>query len=356
MLRILIADDSPTTRKLMAELIGNEPGMEVAGVAADGLEAVELTARLRPDLVTMDVRMPRLDGFEATRRIMVETPTPILIVTGSVDVGSVEVSMKALRMGALTVVPTPPGPGAADFEAQRRHFLDAVQALARVKVARRKGTPGQVPARSPQSRPRPFRVLAVAASTGGPQAIAQILAGLPATFPVPVLVVQHIARGFVAGFTSWLNTNSPLRVKVAEEGEPLLPRTVYVAPDDRHLGATAQVTACLSLSAPVSGARPSATCLFESVARAFGAWTLAVVLTGMGRDGVVGLAEVRRAGGWVLAQDEESSVVFGMPGAAVEAGLADEIVPLDMMAGRIAELAAAREQAETGLAGVRRGT
>lgn len=336
--RVLVAEDSVTTRRLLVEILRSEPGVEVVGEASNGVEAVEMTRRLKPDVVTMDVHMPLMEGFEATRRIMVEAPTPIVIVTSSLDARAVEVSMHALRAGALTVLAPPAGPGADDFEVQRRRFLDAIESMSQVKVVRRWPERGVTvrPAPAPVG-PRP-RLVAMAASTGGPAAIAQVLSELPGGFPLPILVVQHIALGFGRGFATWLNTVSSIRVKVAEEGEPLAAQTVYVAPDDRHLGVTDRPAIALSSAPPIVGSRPSATFLFDSVARAFGDSAIAVILTGMGRDGVEGLRAIRAAGGRILAQDEESSVVFGMPGAAVAEGLADATLPLGKVASRLREL------------------
>ena len=219
--------------------------------------------------------------------------------------------------------------------------------MARVKVVRHRW-PGAAPAARPLPTPASpafpaagvmVRAVAVAASTGGPQALQQLLARLPAGFGVPILVVQHITPGFTAGLADWLGTVCTLRVKVAAAGEIPAPRTVYLAPDDLHLGLTARGEVLLSAAPPVGGFRPSGTFLFESVARALGPSVLAVILTGMGEDGVAGLRAVRRAGGRVIAQDEKSSVVFGMPGAAVAAGLADAVLPLELIAPRLASLA-----------------
>lgn len=343
MIRVLVAEDSPTARALLVEILRSDPEVQVVGEAADGVMAVEMTRKLHPGVVTMDIRMPKLDGFEATRQIMVEVPTPIVIVSGSLDVRHVDVAMHALAAGALAVLPTPRGPEAPDFDEQARRFLDTVKAMSGVKVVRRwpeRQRPAPMPPALPTaaSSARP-RVVAVAASTGGPAALATILSDLPGDFPLPVLVVQHIAPGFVDGFATWLNTTSPLRVKVAEQGEPLCARTVYVAPDQGHLGATDRFTVTISHAPPIDGFRPSATFLFESVARAFGGSSVAVILTGMGRDGATGLRAVREAGGQILAQDEESSVVFGMPGAAISEGLANATLPLGTIGSRLRQLA-----------------
>jgi two-component system chemotaxis response regulator CheB len=222
-----------------------------------------------------------------------------------------------------------------------------VKAMAGVKVVRH-WRPSAVP---PPSLPQPtspvggrIRVVAVAASTGGPAALQRLLAGLPADFPAPILVVQHITTGFTSGLADWLDAVCPVRVKVAREGEPLAARTAYLAPDDRHLGVTGRSLVALSAAPPIGGFRPSGTFLFEAVARAFGPEVLAVILTGMGDDGVAGLRAVRQAGGRIIAQDEKTSVVFGMPGATVAAGLADVVLPLDAIAPRIAKEAAGDER------------
>lgn len=344
MVRVLVAEDSVTTRELLVEILRSDPDIDVVGEAKNGVEAVELTKRLRPTVVTMDIRMPAMDGFEATRQIMVEAPTPIVIVSANYNAHDVETSMHALRLGALTLLAKPPGPEASDFDEQRVRFVQTIKTMSEVKVVRRWPERRQQPlppfvAAPTGARPR---IVAIAASTGGPAALAHILSELPGDFPLPVLVVQHMAKGFANGFAAWLNATGSLHVKVAEDGEPLCPRTVYVASDDRHLGVVDRSTIAVSDGAPVDGFRPSGTFLFESVAQTFGPSVVAVILTGMGDDGVVGLLAVRRAGGCVLVQDEETSIVFGMPGAAVSAGLADVTYPLGAIAFRLRELVASQ--------------
>jgi two-component system, chemotaxis family, protein-glutamate methylesterase/glutaminase len=342
MIRVLVADDSPTARLLLARILGADPQIQVVGEAADGLEAVRLTQHLQPDLVTMDVDMPRMDGLEATQEIMSTQPTPIVIVTGNPRAHDVAATMAMLRLGALEVLIKPPGPESPGFAAAARRLVATVKALSQVKVIRHwreARTPLPVMAAPAVRGGERGRVVAVASSTGGPSALQCVLAGLPRDFGAPILVVQHISPGFTAGLASWLGTVCAFRVKVAEEGEPVAPRTVYLAPDDRHLGVDGRAEVALSAAPPVGGFRPSGTYLFESVARRYGAAAVAVILTGMGDDGVAGLRAVRRAGGRILAQDEKSSVIFGMPGAAVAAGLPDAVVPLDAIAPRLAALA-----------------
>ena len=340
--RVLVVDDSATSRLLLVAILRADPEIEVVGQAADGLEAVDLVKRLQPDIVTMDVQMPKLDGFAATKRIMVESPTPILITTG-IDPRAVSVSLEAVRAGALAVHPKPGDPRAPAFDEEARELARQVKAMSRVKVVRHLAMEPHRHGAVPSSKPAALQgvaaqVVAIAASTGGPAALHLILTALPADFPVPILVVQHISRGFTAGFASWLDQASPLRVKLAEEGEELRPGTVYIARDDRHLGVDLSRKIRLSIAPEVGGFRPSGTPLFESVAAAFTRHAVAVILTGMGRDGVDGLRAIRKAGGRTIAESEATAVVYGMPGAAVEAGLADFVLPLDQVCATLAGL------------------
>jgi two-component system chemotaxis response regulator CheB len=342
MIRVLIAEDSVTVREMLAEILSSDPQIQIVGLAKDGLEAVEMAKALRPDLITMDIQMPKLDGFEATRRIMAEAPVPIVIVSAAVDPSSVEISMRALRVGALAVARKPGGSSSPAFGEISRQLIGAVKAMAEVKVVRRwpdreaNGQHVQIVGSAP---PRRQKVVAIAASTGGPAALHRLFSELPPNFPLPILLVQHIADGFVGGFAAWLNAASALRVKIAEAGELLVPKSIFVAPDDRHLGVSPRSEIVLSSAPPVGGFRPSASFLFESVAASFGTSALTVILTGMGRDGVDGLRAVRAAGGTVLAQDEASSTVFGMPAEAIAAGLVDMVLPLAAIAPRIVQLA-----------------
>ncbi len=344
MIRVLVAEDSATVRELLVAILESDPEFSVVGQAKNGVEAVDLASKLRPDLITMDVHMPVMDGFAATKEIMVQAPTPIIIVSSSSSGRDVEMSLNALRAGALMVVAKPHDPGAPTFNGRQEQFLSMAKAMADVKVVRRWDRSARVvgsgiaPART-EDAGAVAAIVAIAASTGGPAALQRILNDLPPEFPAPVLVVQHIARGFTAGLADWLAASSPLQVKVAEHGDLLTPRTVFVAPDDRHLGLADGGRVAVLATATVGGFRPSASVLFESAARHAGSRVAAVILTGMGSDGVAGLAAVRAAGGHVIAQDETTSVVHGMPGAAVEAGVVDRVLPLGEIAGHLAGLA-----------------
>jgi two-component system chemotaxis response regulator CheB len=320
-------------------ILSADPAIEVIGQAKDGLEAVEMTQRLRPDVVTMDIDMPLLNGFEATKRIMIEAPTPIVIVTGISDTRQVASSMQALSCGALTLLQKPSGPLQRDFDEVCRHTVETVKALSQVKVVghrldrRRSSIP-------PPSGSGRGAIVAIAASTGGPSAVQRIFSELPQDFPLPIVLVQHLARGFVEGFALWLSGACPLRVQVATHGVALQGGAVYVAPDDRHLGVGRNGTALLDSDIPaIGGFKPSGTYLFSSVAKAYGPSAIALILTGMGVDGTVGLRAIKQSGGRVIAQDEDTSVVFGMPASAIAEGLADEVVPLGEISSRLVHVA-----------------
>ncbi len=358
MIRVLIVEDSPTARLLLTKLLSSDPDIEVVGTANDGLEGVARALELRPDLITMDIRMPRLDGFEATRRIMEQVPTPIVVISASVDAADLAITFNAIQAGALEVLAKPPGFGHQNFDVLRERLITTVKLMAEVKVVRRRarpatGTLGPSPSPSIEagragghprtgSLSRPVALLVVGASTGGPTALATFLKGLPQDFPVPAVIVQHIANGFLAGLVSWLQTTSALRLKVAVEGENIMPGQVYFAPEDRHLVLAARGVLGSSQAPPVSHVRPSATVLFKSAALVYGAEVAGLLLTGMGDDGAAGLKAIRDAGGTTLAQDEASSVVYGMPRAAAEMGAVDLVLSLERIAPTVNGLARAK--------------
>jgi two-component system, chemotaxis family, protein-glutamate methylesterase/glutaminase len=342
-IRVLVADDSATARALLRAILEAEGDMRVVAEARDGAEAVSLVKQHQPDLVIMDVHMPVADGIAATKQIMMELPTPIVIVS-AVSQRDVDLSLSATQAGALMALPKPGTPGSARFEEEAAGIRSMARAMSQVKVVRYwSATAGS--ARELGSRRgtrEPAALVAMAASTGGPAALRRVLMDLPRTFPVPIVLVQHIARDFAAGFAEWLGTSCALPVKVAEHGEAMQPGVVYVAPDDRHLGVTRGGRVRLGNKPPVSGFRPSATYLFESAAREYGPGLVAVILTGMGSDGADGLLAAHAAGAYVIAQDETTSIVYGMAQEAVRRGAVDAIVPLAQIAPRLVD-AVARE-------------
>ena len=336
--RALVVDDSTTARALLVAMLERDDEIEVVGEAADGAAAVTMVATLRPSVVVMDIEMPGIDGFEATKRIMIDAPTPIVIVTAHHDPRDVAVTMQAMQMGALTVLPKPDGP--EDFERRATELASLVKALADVKVVRRRfAGPPEPPRVSPGGN---LEMIAVGASTGGPAALHRFLGALPTDLGAPVVVVQHIAGGFVPGLVRWLGGAARLPVMLAEDGARLEPGAVHIAPDGFHLEVTSTGRAALTTSPPVGGFRPSVSTLFTSVAKAFGRRAAAVVLTGMGSDGLDGTRAVRARHGLVLAQDERTSTVFGMPKVVIGAGLADVVGPVEDLAAALADRCAAR--------------
>jgi two-component system chemotaxis response regulator CheB len=348
MIRLLIIDDSATARELLEAIFAADREIRVVGLAKNGKEGVQLAKELKPDVITMDIEMPVMNGFQATKKIMTECPTPTVIVSASTAIHEQETAMKAMQAGALTLLLKPFGPKAPEHPRQARELVATVKAMADVKVVRhyhRESIPSRIKVSEPPSilRGGSDSVVAIASSTGGPPALVRVLSRLPANFPAPILIVQHIAQGFTEGLVSYLNSVVPLHVKLANACESLKPATIYIAPEDRHLGVAMDGTISISSQLPIDGFRPSATFLFESVASVIGPKAVGVIMTGMGSDGVAGLAKLRAAGGRVIAQDEETCVVFGMPAAAIEAGVVDRVIPLDSIALEISSSIGARQ-------------
>ncbi|HXC25836.1 MAG TPA: chemotaxis-specific protein-glutamate methyltransferase CheB [Gemmatimonadaceae bacterium] len=354
MIRVLVAEDSAAVRALLVEILNAADNIEVVGEATNGNDVVQQTQRLHPDVITMDIHMPILDGLAATELIMRTAPTPIVIVSSAVQQSDLEMTMRALQVGAVAAIPKPEHPSAEGFDDYATQLIETVRAMAQIKVVRRRSplsgmpTPTSgVPVHTEEGNDEPAiiesphqtfpaaRIVAIATSTGGPAALQTILSTIPKSLSVPVLVVQHIATGFVPALVGWLNQTSALPVVIAESGVPLQGGMVYVAPNDAHLG-VAHDHILLSREGPIGGFRPSGTYLFRSVSAAFGEAAMGVILTGMGRDGVEGLRVLRAAGGFVVAQNEKTSVVFGMPAEAVQADLVDRVLPLGQISAAIA--------------------
>jgi two-component system chemotaxis response regulator CheB len=340
-IRVLLAEDSTVTREYLIDLIGEEPGMEVVGVARDGVEAVELAERIRPDVILMDVHMPRMDGLEATRRIMATVPTPIVLATGSLDAAETALSFEGIRAGALAVLDKPRGPD----DAETLELLRTVRLMSEVKVVMRRpvsenGRSAPPAAGAAPAPDRRVRLVAIGASTGGPAALAEILGALTTNLDAPILVVQHITPGFTTGLVDWLSSQTALRIQLAETGQPLLAGQVYVAPDGRELGVTADGHVRLTQRAD-GGFAPSASHLFGAVADTYGRNAMGVLLTGMGADGAEGMARLRARGAITVAQSEATSVVFGMPAEAIRRGVVDHVLAPREIARLVEFLAAA---------------
>lgn len=340
MIRVLIADDSPTVRGAIAGMLGRDPQLQVVGQAADGVEAVALARSLRPDVITMDVNMPRLDGLAAIERIMAEAPARVLVISSVSEHRQLELSFRAMAAGALEVI-AKPRPG-EPMDHWGGKLTQSVRLMAEVPVVRRARSRPPQPAKLQHAGA--VDVVGIVASTGGPPALAQVLGALPPDLPVPLLLAQHIAHGFLPGLVRWFQGICALRIHVGSNGELLRPGGVYLPPDgcDIELDASGRLRTPAGSSLHV----PSGNRLLHSLARVYGNRAAGFVLTGMGDDGAQGLLALRNAGGATFAQDEHSSVVFGMPEAAQVAGAAREVLSLEHIAPAILDLCKQTRDAE----------
>ncbi|MEX0804165.1 MAG: chemotaxis-specific protein-glutamate methyltransferase CheB, partial [Candidatus Binatia bacterium] len=289
-IQVLIVDDSSAVRMLLSHILDSDPQVQVIGAASNGREALDFVARKTPDVILMDILMPEMDGFEATRRIMETQPVPIVICSGSTNAREAATIFRLMEAGAVTCVEKPIGNEHKDFEAMVANLLQTVKLMSEVKVVRRwprheKTLAARAPILGLDRAHAPVQVIGIGASTGGPAVLQTILAGLPKDFPVPVLIVQHIAAGFLPGLAEWLNLTTGLRVHIAAYGIQALPGHVYLAPDDFHMGVGRGLRLVLSKEQSDNGLRPSVDYLFRSLAEVCGQNAVGVLLTGMGRDG-----------------------------------------------------------------------
>jgi len=392
-IKLLIADDSPLVREVLRDVF-QDTSISVIGEATNGEEAVKLTKELGPDIITMDVMMPVMDGLTAVEEIMAFTPTPILVFTSVPSTKDRDIPFEAIRRGALDVMEKPKDVLQANLPEFQDELINKIRLLSNIKVishlkGRRrkptsndnissltlpgsatksvaKSTPRQAPkpTRAPQtesdialehiatpepttkttSTPSPQvnsvsddKLLAIGASTGGPRAVMQILTELPHDYPAGIVLVQHIGAGFSTGFAEWLNKESKLTVQEASGGETIKPGLVLVAPGNSHMEIEGSKVV-LTQNPPVNSCRPSADILLSSAAQCYGNKVLGLILTGMGKDGAVGMAAIKKAGGQTIAQDEETSIIFGMPKAAIDLGVIDYVLPISDISRRLIKL------------------
>lgn len=384
-IRVFLVEDSPIAMVILTRILSTAPDIEVVGTARTGVEALNLIPTVQPDVICTDLHMPQMGGLELTRHLMARYPRPILVISASVGEDDQTHIFEVLDAGAVDVFPKPQSGLSSDYEGIKQALLNKVRVLAGVKVFTqyRRGGMSTMPAQSivqtfssPLKNPfsghgaandlaprhevnarssaqpiqaidkaidkaidiRAPRVIAIAASTGGPNALHTVLQSFPTTLPVPVLCVQHISEGFLSGLVDWLNRECAVSVKVAQPGELPQPGTVYFAPENYHLEISAAGRLVCQQSPFVAGHRPSATVLFQSVAAYYRRSVVAALLTGMGRDGADGLLTIAQAGGTTLVQDESSCVVFGMPKEAIALGSAQHILPIGAIAPHILRL------------------
>lgn len=340
MIKLLIVEDSPTQTLVLKQIFESEGDIEVIACAKDGLDAVKLVEKLRPDVITMDIEMPVIDGIEATKRIMATCPTPIVVISSKLSDAILNGSFRALEAGALAVLDKPSSVSSPDANCQIKEMISTVRAMADIRVVKRRFVSKSVLSKKSDPvdvniKTKKFELIAMGASAGGPQALKHILSSLPENFPLPILVVQHMTAGFMQGFVEWLGAETKLKIKSAEHGEPLHPGCVYFAPDHYHLEvarSSSQLIAKLLRKDPYQGFCPSVSVLFKSVAAVSGNHALAVLLTGMGSDGADGMLEIRQVNGHTIIQDQKSAVVFGMPGVALSLNAVDKILSLEQIA------------------------
>ncbi|CAM2732469.1 fused chemotaxis regulator; protein-glutamat [Legionella steigerwaltii] len=352
MIKILIVDDSPTEAALIQHIIESEKDMNVIGIAKNGQEAIELTAKLKPDLITMDIQMPIMDGLEATRIIMDKNPTPIIVISSMVNDESIHATFHILEAGALTALAKPVNVFSPSFEESRQHIADVLRSLADIRVVK---IPLKKHLNLDESKRHKiehvkeshYEIIAMGASVGGPMALRTILSQLTPNFPLPIMVVQHMGSGFIRGFAKWLGENVRIQVKNAVDHEALQKGTVYIAPEDKHMiveRVHEQLICKLVDGPPVSGFRPSITRLLQSIAKVSGKKAIGILLTGMSNDGAEGLLELKEAHGHTLVQDQESSIVFGMGAVAQSMNAVDQVIGLGHIASYLTRICATENE------------
>ncbi|WP_096700881.1 chemotaxis protein CheB [Magnetospirillum sp. 15-1] len=343
-IKVLIVEDSLVVRELLNHIIGSDGRFEVLAAVTSAEECLEQLETLQPDVISLDIRLPGMNGLDATLKIMARRPTPIVVVAAQVDDNELNIAMNALRAGALSVVEKPVGVTNAGYETMAAKICTQLAIMSQVQVVRQGISRGlnfgsdETPARPSPGRAGSYSMVGIVASTGGPQALVQLLGGLGADFPLPILLVQHITSSFLEGFVTWLSGATPFEVRIAADDEKPLPGRVYVAPADRHLGLVHGHLSILD-SPAVCNQKPSGTVLFSAMARDLGKHGIGVVLTGMGSDGSDGLLQMADKGAYTIVEDASTCVVNGMPAAAAKLGGARETLPLPAIASRLRDLA-----------------
>ncbi|MBE9093474.1 chemotaxis-specific protein-glutamate methyltransferase CheB [Tychonema sp. LEGE 07203] len=349
-IKVLLVEDSPVATIVLKRILNGAPEIQVIGTACNGLEALELIPKLQPQVICTDLNMALMNGLEFTQEVMKKYPRPILIISASVQAQDTQNVFELMKAGALDVFPKPIGGLASDYDRLANELIAKVKVLSGVKVFTRHQRLGliekgdrpipkihqlslhnyQLPSGNLKSQT--IKLLAVGASTGGPQALHSIISQFPANLPVPVICIQHISEGFLRGLVDWLGCESKLPVKIAGLGEFPQAGIVYFPPEKRHLELDSQGRFIYSEAASKAGHCPSITVTFKSVANFYGRAAAGVLLTGMGRDGAEGMLAIARGGGLTIAQDEGSCVVFGMPKEAIALGAAQHILPVSAIA------------------------
>ena len=348
MIKILIVDDSETETTILKHILEGNADFQVIGCAKNGAEAVKLVPKLKPDIITMDIQMPIMDGFEATRLIMSQNPTPIVVISSKLNDIELDTTFRALNAGALSVLAKPFHVTSPTFKVEQKRIIDTIRSMAEIKVVKRRAPVDKSPQKSitqPEATEHhgTQEIVAIGASIGGTQALNAILSKLPIDFPVPIVIVQHMMPGFITSFTKWLDDNTQLAVQEITDKQVLKKGTVYFATDHLHFEIQRQnghLMSKLVKAPPVSGFCPSITVLLQSVAKNCGRRAIGILLTGMGSDGAEGLLAMKEAHGHTIIQDKDSSIVFGMAGVAQTLGAVENILKLNKIADYLIKITA----------------
>lgn len=354
-IKILIVDDSKVSQDLLSYIIDSDSQLKLIGCAESGEAALKFLQTQKPDVITMDIVMPNMDGFETTRRIIQLYPIPIVVISSVCNAADVDNSFKAIEAGALAILQKPTGIKDVQFSEIAKTIRDTLKIMSGVKVITRKYSLPPPHYIKPlqkelddkhaysklttEDKSKHIQAIAMGASLGGPQALNAILSQLPSNFPVPILIVQHIAIGFVQGLVDWLNSASPLHVCLATDGEIAKAGSVYIAPDKLHMEITKGDVIRLVDAPPEGGCRPSVARLFRSMAKTYGPYGVGIILTGMGRDGVADLRYMKDHGALTIAQHRDSCIMYGMPEEAIMADAAKRVLPLQEIAPNLILLA-----------------
>lgn len=341
-IRLLLVDDSPVVLTILKRMLASSSEIQVVGTAQNGQEALELIPQLQPTVICTDLQMPKMDGLEFTKEVMVKYPRPILVISAYVQEEDTQNVFQLLEAGAIDVFAKPRGGLETDYQRLTQELISRIKILSGVVVFRKPEKKTFIPSlpaaiqlektTSAPGRSGHIRIVAIGASTGGPQALQEILTKLPSDFPAPVICIQHISEGFLQGLVAWLTSQCMMKVKVAQSGEFPWPGMVYFPQEGTHLKIDNEGRLVSSFEPPFEGHRPSVTVSLKSIAKYYGSAAVGVLLTGMGRDGADGMRQLADAGGMTIAQNEESCVVFGMPKQAIDLKAARYILPLSEIA------------------------
>jgi two-component system chemotaxis response regulator CheB len=342
MVKVLIVDDSAFMRNTLSSMMSDDPEIQVIGIARDGIEAVEKVAQLKPDIVTMDIEMPRMNGIEALKQIMSKNPVPVLMVS-SLTTDGAKITLEALELGAVDFIPKNLSDLSVNIVNIKESLIDKIKKIGKrgLPLIKRKSSlkPLQMPKTDDYTSHRRINIVAIGSSTGGPRALQNIICSLPKDFPVPILIAQHMPPVFTGPFAERLDQLSAVEVKEAEHGETIKKGVVYIAPGRGHMSIVRKKITETTISISENNGKyiykPSVDELMLSVVECFSGHVLGVILTGLGHDGLNGMKGIKNAGGKTIAESEKTCVVYGMPKAVVESGIADKVVPVDEIAGEI---------------------